>query len=41
MEIFAETLGGNYMKLLKYFIKYWKECEIFNFTNTDNKIIEI
>ena len=40
LEIFAENLGDNYIKLLKYFKKYWKDCELFNFTNLNNKIIE-
>ena len=30
---FSSSLGGNYLKLTDYFSKYWKVCELFNFTN--------
>ena len=40
IEIYCNNLGGNYIKLCKYFVKYWKECELFNFTNVNNQIIE-
>ena len=40
MDIYANTLGGNYIQLLNYFKKYWKNCEIFNFTNINNHRIE-
>ena len=36
---FCESLGNNYPKLNKYFIKYWKNLQIFDFTTLDdNKI---
>ena len=35
----CDNLGGNYPKINDYFIKYWKECSLFNFTNTSNEII--
>ena len=31
---------GNYLKLRKYFYKYWRNTEIFNFTNLDNDTIK-
>ena len=40
MEIYCNNLGGNYIKLINYFNKYWKNCDIFNFSETSNKIIE-
>ena len=40
METYCSNLGGNYIKLNKYFIKYWKDCELFNFTNLDNNMIK-
>ena len=40
MEIYCNNLGGNYIKLINYFNKYWKTCDIFNFSETSNKIIE-
>ena len=39
IKLYCDNLGGNYPKLNLYFIKYWKECSIFNFTNTTNEII--
>ena len=40
METYCSNLGGNYIKLNKYFIKYWKDCDLFNFTNLDNNMIK-
>ena len=40
IEKYCNILGGNYIKLNQYFIKYWKTCELFNFTKLSNKIIE-
>lgn len=39
IKVYCDNLGGNYPKLNDYFIKYWKECSLFNFTNTSNEII--
>ena len=36
---YCESLKGNYIKLKNYFYKYWKETEIFNFTELDNNEI--
>ena len=36
---FYESLKGNYIKLKNYFDKYWKNTEIFNFTELDNNEI--
>ena len=36
----CENLGGIYVKLQKYFFKYWKNCEIFNFSNINDKTIK-
>ena len=30
----------NYKKLNKYFIKYWKNLELFDFTNLDDRKIK-
>ena len=36
---FCLSLGGEYPKLNKYFLKYWKNLELFDFTTLeDNKI---
>ena len=40
MEVYCNNLGANYIKLINYFNKYWKDCDIFNFSETSNKIIE-
>ena len=37
---FCNTLKGNYIKFNNYFIKYWKNAEIFNFTELDNSTIK-
>ena len=37
---YCENLGGNYVKLQKYFFKYWKNCEIFNFSNINDNTIK-
>ena len=39
IKVYCDNLGGNYPKINDYFIKYWKECSLFNFTNTSNEII--
>ena len=41
IKSFTNSLGGNYLKLTEYFTKYWKDCELFNFTNSENEIIKI
>ena len=40
IENFCNNLGGRYIKLKNYFFKYWKSCELFNFTYVNNEIIE-
>ena len=40
IEKYCNTLGGNYIKLNQYFNKYWKKCELFNFTKSSDKIFE-
>ena len=35
----CNALKGDYLRLNNYFLKYWKNTEIFNFTNKDNSII--
>ena len=40
IKSFTNSLGGNYLKLTEYFTKYWKDCELFNFTNSENEIIQ-
>ena len=40
IEKYWNTLDGNYIKLNQYFNKYWKNCELFNFTKSSDKIIE-
>ena len=37
---FCDLLGDNYKKLNKYFIKYWKNLELFDFTNLDDRKIK-
>ena len=41
IESFSKNLWGNYISYQKYFFKYWKETEIFNFTNLNNETIKI
>jgi len=31
METYCNNLVANYIKLINYFNKYWKNCDIFNF----------
>ena len=40
LKSFSDSLGGKYLKLTEYFTKYWKDCELFNFTNSENEIIQ-
>ena len=40
MDDFCNILKGNYIKFIKYFYKYWRNTEIFNFTNQDNNTIK-
>ena len=40
IEKYCNILGGNYIKLNQYFKKYWEDCELFNFTESSDKIIE-
>ncbi len=37
---FVILLKGNYIELKNYFNKYWKNCELFNFTKANNEIIK-
>lgn len=44
IENYCNNLGGRYIKLKNYFFKYWKNCDLFNFTYVftyvNNEIIE-
>ena len=39
IDNFCTSLKGNYIKFNKYFVKYWKNAQIFNFTDLDNDTI--
>ena len=41
IDAYCNSLNGNYLKLNKYFNKYWRKCELFNFTKLDNDKIKI
>lgn len=41
IDDFCKALRGNYLKLDTYFFKYWRNAEIFNFSNLDNNKIKI
>lgn len=41
IDTYCNSLKGNYIKLNKYFNKYWRNCKLFNFTNLDNDKIKI
>ena len=36
IDDYCKLLKGNYLKLNKYFNKYWRNKELFNFSNLDN-----
>ena len=37
--IFCDSFGGNYAKLYKYFCKYGKNTELFNFSEKEDYFI--
>lgn len=41
IDAYCKSLNGNYLKLNKYFNKYWRKYELFNFTKLDNDKIKI
>lgn len=38
---FCNSFSGNYIKLKSYFFKYWKDTDLFNFTDLNNNEINI